>query len=82
MTEKAVVVRRPRPEKMPELAADGDLIEFSMTVEVKDKRNASFWVKAGMTSQVRPTETGDAARQRIETFVQETLDRKVMEILQ
>lgn len=75
------VVRRPRPEKQPEALDPGDLIEFSTTVEVKTKRGTSLWIKGGVTSTVRPSETGQEAHQRVVDFVMDGVNTQVLEAL-
>lgn len=80
MAEGKKVIRRPRPEKMAEHLDPGDLVEFSLTVGIK-VQGKDYWIKAGTTSSVRPHETGFQAQTRIEDFVQESINRKVLEIL-
>lgn len=59
----------------------GDRIEFSMTVEVTDNRGNKYWPKYGSSIARRKGETTEEAKDRIETFVQEALDRKILEIV-
>lgn len=60
---KQMTVEQEEPETVP-----GDVIEFSVTEEVKTA-GASRWVKVGLTSQHRPNETSAEAVDRIESFV-------------
>lgn len=58
---------------------EGDLIEFSITAEVKNRQGRSFWVKGGATGRVRPGEGVENARARIQSFVIDTVDQQITE---
>lgn len=79
--KKVVRIRAPRPEKIPDLMHEGDLIEFSLTAEVRHPKRGSYWIKGGGTTQVRPGETANAARERLHSFVKESVDETVLEVL-
>jgi broad specificity phosphatase PhoE len=64
-----------------QLLNEGDLIEFSVTVEVTNTRNQKFWFKGGGTTQVQPGETGEEARDRLEQFVTEGVDANVLAVV-
>lgn len=70
MPTKTVVRRAPKKKTPvpPEATQPGDMIEFSVTEEVRTS-SGSRWVKIGLTSQHRPDETSDEAVDRIEGFV-------------
>ena len=75
-------IRVPRPEPLHRPALDpGDTIEFKMTVEVTTRKGAKFWVTEGGSTTIRTGEKDVDARDRLEQFHQEGLDRKVLDIL-
>lgn len=81
MAGEVARVRKPRPEKQPEDLDPGDLVEFSMTVEVRPKRSGTVWIKGGGTTTVRPSETGVQTRERLTTFVMDGINTQVLEAL-
>ena len=83
MSEAKRVVRKPRPEVIPSRDAldPGDLIEFSITVEVRPKGSGNVWIKGGGTTSVRPSENALDARRRLEDFVMEGVNASTLEAL-
>ena len=76
MAERRVAKRAPKQE-----LDEGDRIEFGATVEVKNRRNASFWPKATVTTTIRPGETVQQAKARASGVVHQWLEEQVEEFL-
>lgn len=59
----------------------GDRLEFGATAEVKNKRNQSYWPKAGVSITVRPGETVEQAKERASKVVHGFLDEQISDYL-
>lgn len=55
-------------------------MEFSLTAEVH-KGGRSWWVKTGATSTIRPGESVDDATDRVQTFVIDSLNESVSNLI-
>jgi hypothetical protein len=53
-----------------------DYVEYGLTIEV-DTGQGKAWVKFGTTSAVRSGETTESALERVTTFVNEEIDRRI-----
>lgn len=84
-TRKAVVKPRAKTAAASQVVRppldEGDLIEFSVTAEVKNRQGRSFWVKGGAAGRIRPGETASAAKDRISGFVIGYVDDGINEYL-
>lgn len=70
--------KRPKPEPTD----PGDSIEVSVSAEVRTRRGGSVWVKAGLTSTHRASETSDEAYARVADFVIERVEELTDEFLE
>lgn len=74
----------PRAKAPPVVQNDAlspqDTIEYGITLEVSPSRGQKAWIKLGATSSVRDGETTEDARNRVTTWVEEELDRRVDEL--
>lgn len=80
-TKRVARVRRGVTDPAIEQAGPGDRIELSMTAEVKNSKGRSFWVKAGLASDVREDETGAEAKERVAGFVATYVEEQISEYL-
>ena len=69
------------PAQAAEGADPGDIIEYSITEEVKTRQGRSFWVKAGLSSTVRDDEDGLLAANRVTEYVTNLVASQVAERL-
>ena len=77
-TGKKVVRRSAAAPVRPEETSPGDQIELSVTEEVRTN-TGSRWVKVGLTSAHRESETSAEATERIQGFVFTSLDELIAE---
>lgn len=47
----------------------GDTIEYGMTIEKRNNRQGSYWLKFGATSTIRDGESTEAATERVVGYV-------------
>lgn len=74
------MVRRPsaaRQAVQKRSLDEGDWVEYGLTIEFKNSKNASFWPKASAGSTVREGETADEAMGRVVEFVTDLLNEQV-----
>jgi hypothetical protein len=76
---------KPRKVKVPPMVQNDalspeDTIEYGITMEVSAGPGQKAWIKFGTTSSVRDGETTEEARQRVPTWVDEQLDRRLDEL--
>lgn len=70
-------VRRPATQST---LFPGDLIEYSLTAEVKH-RGSSWWTKSGATTTIREGESELQARKRLASSVTSALEDAIAEIV-
>lgn len=71
---------KPPPMVQHDALSPEDTIEYSITVEVSPQRGQKAWIKMGTASSIRDGETTEQARERICSWVEEELDRRIDEL--
>jgi len=59
----------------------GDEYEFSVSSFVRPRPGVEMWVSVKARGTVREGESGARAARRIETFVEDRLNRKITEVM-
>lgn len=68
-----------KPNRPVEALEPGDHYETSMTVGIK-VGGVDYWLKEGVTVQVRENETTDEAKARAQQFVADSINQQIGEI--
>lgn len=63
-------------EKTKQLLYPGDTVEYSVTIEHK-QRGGSHWVKCGASTTIQAGETESDARVRVESYVDDAIVENV-----
>lgn len=69
-----------KKKKKPQPLDEGDRIEYGLTFEI-EVEGRSAWPKFGAATRQRPGESTAAALRRLQTFVEDTLNDKIEEIV-
>lgn len=70
----------PVPVVQSEALGPKDTIEYGLTVEVPLEGNRKAWIKFGTTSSIRDGETTEGARERVTSYVNTEIDRRIEEL--